>query len=212
MNKWIILGLVMILSIFSFSIFYVFFKPYFSEHEGLSIPSGPDCKDLLIYSKNFSNPAKAGIQIGFKLRYPSNWSRLEWMEIDTGDEINIYLTPSSEKSYSQPNHIVAVRAKLPTPSEPQTLEEMTNFLLQDCKEVLEISNTSFKGIPAVRLKCSSEEDEGIFLAFCFYFVNKVRVQGIELPVIYQIAYFSKPESYENFVDEVNKMIECFEIV
>ena len=159
-----------------------------NQHQTITIAQTNDDNNNIF--KLYENPT-----YGIQIQYPSDWGRLDLSFLQDSADIDFY--PLSDTSLAK-NLKIQVKN---LPFHNMTLEEYTNTQINPTEEILLESNTTtLADIPGYKIVFANIAG-----------LKTMQVWTIKDDKAYIITYVAKEEDYENDLQNVQKMIDSFEI-
>ena len=160
-----------------------------NQHQTITIAQTNDDNNNTF--KLYENPT-----YGIQIQYPSDWGRLDLSFLQDSADIDFY--PLSDTSLAK-NLKIQVKN---LPFHNMTLEEYTNTQINPTEEILLESNTTtLADIPGYKIVFANIAG-----------LKTMQVWTIKDDKAYIITYVAKEEDYENDLQNVQKMIDSFEII
>jgi hypothetical protein len=161
-----------------------------NQHQTITIAQTNDDNNNNTF-KLYENPT-----YGIQIQYPSDWGRLDLSFLQNSADIDFY--PLSDTSLAK-NLKIQVKN---LPFHNMTLEEYTNTQINPTEEILLESNTTtLADIPGYKIVFANIAG-----------LKTMQVWTIKDDKAYIITYVAKEEDYENDLQNVQKMIDSFEII
>jgi eukaryotic-like serine/threonine-protein kinase len=161
-----------------------------NQHQTITIAQTNDDNNNNTF-KLYENPT-----YGIQIQYPSDWGRLDLSFLQDSADIDFY--PLSDTSLAK-NLKIQVKN---LPFHNMTLEEYTNTQINPTEEILLESNTTtLADIPGYKIVFANIAG-----------LKTMQVWTIKDDKAYIITYVAKEEDYENDLQNVQKMIDSFEII